>query len=124
VSEPRCYTTLLAGRHLLTGWHEALIASLLAGRFDPLCQLTERFVPGSMSDFMAHRDEDRDGPLDDLEQRHHGEAGVPGDMLGTMRVSGRDTRARLGAPPFHTAYSPDTPVRGRCRQGRLGRPGR
>src|SRR4029453_19406661 len=69
----------------------------------------------------AHRDDDREGPLDDLEQRHHGDADVPGDMHGTTRVTNGYTGALPGAPTFHAPAHPDTPIHARCLPGRLGR---
>src|SRR5439155_26007012 len=63
-----CYAILLAGRHVPTGWHEALIGRLLsAACLDALGELAESFAPGSMRDFVAHCDDKRHRPLDDLE---------------------------------------------------------
>ena len=65
---PGCYAVLLAGRHVPTGWHEALIGRLLsAACLDALRKLAESFAPGSMRDFVAHGDDKRHRPLDDLE---------------------------------------------------------
>jgi hypothetical protein len=66
--EPGCHAILLAGRHVPTGWHEALIGRLLsAACLDALPELAESFAPGSMRDFVAHGDDKRHRPLDDLE---------------------------------------------------------
>jgi hypothetical protein len=86
--EPRCQAIVLAGQQVPTGWHQAPTARPRSTAcFDSLGELAERLAPGAMRDFVAHRDDNRDGPLDDLEQRHHDEAGVPGDMLRTPRLS-------------------------------------
>jgi hypothetical protein len=89
---------------------------LSAPCLDSFREFTDRLAPGSMGNFVADGDDNGDGPLDDLEQRHHCEPGVPGQVLRSVRLSNRRV-ARLGTPTFHAAYDRDTPVRRLRRQG-------
>src|SRR5262245_34318510 len=74
-----------------------------------------------MADFVTHRNDDREGPLDDLEHRHDGDADVPGKVCGTTRFRNRYPGARPGAPAFRAPACRDTPVHGQWTPGRPGR---
>jgi hypothetical protein len=109
-----------------TPWHatqraawEALRAARLAARLNSFRELANSPAPGTMRDFVPCGDDNGDRPLDDLEQRHQCEPGVPGEPLDRMRLRNRCT-TRLGVPTSHASYDHDAPIRGlRC----LGRRG-
>jgi hypothetical protein len=87
-----------------------------AARLESFRKLANSPVLGSMGDFVAHGDDDGDGPLDNLEQSHDCEPGVPGKVLSRMRLSSERT-ARSGTPTFHASSDTDTSVRWLPRRG-------
>ena len=79
--------------------------ALSGARFDPFRELAQRPLAGAVGDLMARGDDERERPLDDLERRHEGEAGVPCHALwmlshGRTMTAIRPTcsRGAVGAP--------------------------
>src|SRR5262249_48944860 len=71
-------------------------------RLDAFRELANGPTPRAVTDFMAHRNDNRDWPLDHLEHRHQSETGEPRELLDAMVLAGAS--ATLRTLPAHAAW--------------------